>query len=110
MKAGDELICGDDMHCAQASAREVRASILGAQGSTVRLQVFRAVERRYFDVSLVRGSTEGWSLSDKLKDMEHKLKEKDSLIELLNAQLTLAQVVCMMTLETYEYEDTYIGV
>jgi hypothetical protein len=72
--------------------------------------VFRAVERRYFDVSLVRGSTEGWSLSDKLKDMEHKLKEKDSLIELLNAQLTLAQVVCMMTLETYEYEDTYIGV
>jgi len=61
------------------------------QGSTVRLKVFRSVERRTFDVALVRGSTEGWSLSDKLKDMEGKMKERDSVIDLLRMQLTSAQ-------------------
>jgi hypothetical protein len=41
--AGDELISVDALNCAQASARDVRAAILGVQGSTVRLQVFRAL-------------------------------------------------------------------
>ena len=53
MKAGNELISVDGLDCAQASAREVRDDFLGARASTVQLQVFRAVERRYFDVSLL---------------------------------------------------------
>ena len=43
--AGDELISVDALDCAQASARDVRAAILGVQGSTVRLKVFRALLR-----------------------------------------------------------------
>ena len=43
--AGDELIIVDALDCAQASARDVRAAILGVQGSTVRLKVFRALLR-----------------------------------------------------------------
>jgi len=88
--AGDELVSVDGLECGRAAARDVRAAILGVPGSTVRLKVFRAVERRYFDVALVRGSTEGWSLSDKLKDMEGKMKEKDSIIDLLRIQLSSA--------------------
>ena len=90
LAAGDELVAVDGLECERASARDVRAAILGVQGSTVRLKVYRTVERRYFDVALVRGSTEGWSLSDKLKDMECRVKEKDSVIDLLRIQLTSA--------------------
>jgi len=53
VKAGDELISVDGLDCAQASAREVRDDFLGARASTVRIQVFRAVERRYFDASVL---------------------------------------------------------
>jgi hypothetical protein len=53
MKAGNELISVDDLDCTQASAREVRDDFLVARVSTVQFQVFREVERRYFDVSLL---------------------------------------------------------
>ena len=91
LAAGDELLSVDDLDCSKASARDVRAAILGVQGSVVRLKVYRGVERRTFEVFLVRGSTEGWSLSDKVKDLENRIKERDSVIDLLRMQLTSAQ-------------------
>ena len=88
---GDELISVDGVECAQASARDVRDAILGAIGSTVRIKVFRHSAQRAFDITLVRGSTEGWALSDKLKAMESQIKEKDNTIALLRSQLSAGQ-------------------
>ena len=88
---GDELISVDGVECAQASARDVRDAILGALGSTVRIKVFRHSAQRAFDITLERGSTEGWALSDKLKAMESQIKEKDNTIALLRSQLSAGQ-------------------
>jgi hypothetical protein len=62
LAVGDELVSVDDLDCSKASAREVRAAILGVQGSIERFKVYRRMERRTFDVLLARGSTEGGAL------------------------------------------------
>jgi hypothetical protein len=62
LAVGDEMMSVDDLDCSKASAQEVRAAILGVQGSIVRFKVYRRMERRTFDVLLARGSTEGGAL------------------------------------------------
>ena len=93
LQAGDEILAVDGMDMAEACVRQVRSVLLGMQGSRVRLKVFRASEQHTFQVELQRGGTavHKQSLGDKLKSLQTRVDEQESIIDLLRLQLSSAQ-------------------
>jgi len=79
---------------AAASVHQARSVLLGMQGSRVRLKVFRAAEKRTFEVQLHREGALGMqkqSMSEKLKSLRTRIDEQESVIDLLRMQLSCAQ-------------------
>lgn len=94
LKAGEEIHAVDGMRMAAASVRQARSVLLGMQGTSVRIKVFRAPEHRTFEAQLHRGGALGvqkQSMSGKFQSLQTRINEHESVIDLLEMQLSCAQ-------------------